>query len=58
MILMGEKGIRSEIYYSVYQYGKATNKHLKDYDRNKDYHIFNIGMQIIYMDEQCHKSCL
>ena len=36
MILMAEKGIRSEIYYSVYQYGKATNTHLKDYDRNKE----------------------
>ena len=36
MILMREKGIRSEIYYSVYQYGKATNTHLKDYDRNKE----------------------
>ena len=36
MILKKEKGIRSEIYYSVYQYGKATNTHLKDYDRNKE----------------------
>ena len=36
MILMAEKGIRSEIYYFVYQYGKATNTHLKDYDRNKE----------------------
>ena len=36
MVLMIERGIKSEIHYSVYQYGKATNKHMKDYDRNKE----------------------
>ena len=26
--------------------------------RVKNRHIFNNGMKIIYMDGQCHKSCL
>ena len=44
MLLMVEKGIREGIYYSIYRYSKANNKYMKDNDKNKDCHIFNIGM--------------
>ena len=44
MLLMVEKGIREGIYYSIYRYSKANNKYMKDYDKNKDSHIFHIGM--------------
>ena len=36
MLLMVEKGIRGGICHSVYQYVKANNKYMKDYDKNKD----------------------
>ena len=36
MLLMVEKGIRGGIWQSIYQYAKANNKHMKDYDRNKE----------------------
>ena len=36
MLLMVEKGIRGGIYHSIYQYAKANNKHMKDYDENKE----------------------
>ena len=35
VLLMVEKGIRGRICHSVYLYGKANNKYMKDYDRNK-----------------------
>ena len=44
---MIEKGIRIGLCHSIYQYGKANNKYMKDYDKNKkirNCHIFNIGM--------------
>ena len=44
MLLMVEKGIRGGICDSIYQYAKANNKYMKDYDENKECHIFNIGM--------------
>ena len=28
----------------------VNNKYMKYYDKNKERHIFNIGIQIIYMD--------
>ena len=31
---MVEKGIRGEICHSIYQYAKANNKYIKDYDKN------------------------
>ena len=34
MLLMVEKGIRGEICHSIYQYAKANNKYIKDYDKN------------------------
>ena len=36
MILMVEKGIRRGICHSVFQYAKATNKHMKEYDKNNE----------------------
>ena len=34
MLLMIEKGIRREIFHSI-RYAKASNKYMKDYDKNK-----------------------
>ena len=36
MLLTVEKGIRGGICHSVYRYTKANNKHMKDYDKNKE----------------------
>ena len=36
MLLMVEKGIRGAICHSIYQYAKAKNKYMKDYDKNKE----------------------
>ena len=36
MLLMVEKGIRGGICDSIYQYAKANNKYMKDYDENKE----------------------
>ena len=36
MLLMGEKGIRGGICYSVYRYAKANDKYMKYYDKNKE----------------------
>ena len=44
MLLMLEKGIRGGICYSIYRYAKANNKYMKDYDKRKNHHIFNIEM--------------
>ena len=33
MLLMGEKGIRVGKCHSIYQYAKANNKYMKDYDK-------------------------
>ena len=44
MLLTVEKGIRGGICHSVYRYAKANNKHMKDYDKNKESSLFNIGM--------------
>ena len=35
MLLMVEKGMRGGIWHSIYQYAKANNKYMKDYDKNK-----------------------
>ena len=35
MLLMVEKGIRGGMCNSIEQYGKANNKYMKDYDKNK-----------------------
>ena len=36
MFLMVEKGIRGGICHSIYQYAKANNKYMKDYNTNKE----------------------
>ena len=36
MLLMVEEGIRGGICHSIYQYAKANNKYMKDYDKNKE----------------------
>ena len=36
MLLMVEEGIRGGICHSIYQYAKANNKCMKDYDKNKE----------------------
>ena len=33
---MVEKGIRGEIFQSIYQYAKANNIYMKDYDKNEE----------------------
>ena len=35
MLLMVENSIKRGICHSTYQYAKAQNKHMKDYDKNK-----------------------
>ena len=36
MLLMVKKGIRRGICHSIYQYAKAYNKYMKNYDKNKE----------------------
>ena len=44
MFLMVEEGIRGGTCHSIYRRSKANNKYMKDYDKNKNHRIFNIGM--------------
>ena len=56
MLLMAEKGIRGGICHPIYQYAKANNKHMKDYDKNKEssyIQYWNVNNLLI---GQCHKS--
>ena len=36
MLLIVEKGIGEGKCHSIYQYGNANNKYMKDYDKNKE----------------------
>ena len=36
MLLMVENSIRGGIYHIIYQYAKAYNKYMKDYEKNKE----------------------
>ena len=36
MLLMVEKGRRGRICRAIHRYAKANNKHMKDYDKNKE----------------------
>ena len=36
MLLMVEKGIRGRKSYSIYRYAKANDKHMTNYDKNKE----------------------
>ena len=40
MLLMVEKSVRGGICLSFYQYAKANNKYLKDFDKNKESSYF------------------
>ena len=44
MLITVEKGIREGICHSIYRYAKANDKYMKDHDKKKNRHIFNIGM--------------
>ena len=44
MLLMVEKSRRGEVCHSIYRYAKANKKYMKDKDKVKNCHIFNIGM--------------
>ena len=37
MFLMVEKGIKGVMCHSIYWYAKANKKHMKDYDKNKEW---------------------
>ena len=41
---MVEKGIGGEICHAIHQNPKTNNKYMKDYDKIKNRHIFNVGM--------------
>ena len=36
MLLKVEKGVRAGICHAVHKYAKANNKHIKDYEKNKE----------------------
>ena len=36
MLLMVEKGMRGGIYHAIYRYGKANNKYMKNYNKDKE----------------------
>ena len=47
MLLMVEKGIRGGTCHAIHRYAKASNKYMKDYDKNKEssyLKFLNIGM--------------
>ena len=53
MLVIVQRGVRRGICHSIYWYAKAKNKYMKDYDKNKECHIFHMMMWIIYVVEQC-----
>ena len=57
MLLMEQKGIRRGIWHSISMQKVITNTR-KTMIKIKNRDIFNIGIQIIDMNERCHKSCL
>ena len=42
-LLMVEKAIRGGICNSIYWYAKPNKVHMKDYNKNKECHILNVG---------------
>ena len=58
MLIMVERGVRGGICHAVKRYAIANNKYMKDYDLCTESSYFMCRMSTIYMDGQCHKSCL
>ena len=56
MLLMLEKGIGEEYVTLFIDMQKLRTNKLKHYDKIKNDHVFNTGMQVIYMVGQCCKS--
>ena len=44
MLLTVEKGSRGGICHAIYRYAKASNKHMKNHDENKE------SLYILYLD--------
>ena len=58
MLLMVEKGIRCGICHAIYRYAKPNNKHMKNYDKNKELsYIQYLDVNNLYGWE-CLKNCL
>ena len=56
MLLMVEKGIRGGISPSIYQYAKANNKYMKDYDESRELSYLQHWDVNSFMVGQCRKS--
>ena len=55
---MVEKGIRCGICHAIYRYAKPNNKHMKNYDKNKELsYIQYLDVNNLYGWE-CLKNCL
>ena len=51
MLLITEKRIRGVICHTIHIYGEASNKYMKNYDKNKESYLMGL-MQTICMDGQ------
>ena len=56
MSLVPEKSIRERICHAIDWYVKGNNKYMEYYDKNKESWYISIGVWIIFMNIQCHKS--
>ena len=49
MLLMIEKGIRGGICSAIHRYGKASNKYVKNYDKNiESSHLVHLDAKMLY----------
>ena len=56
MLLVVEKGFRGRMCHSIYWYGKANNKYMIYYDRNKELSYIQYWDVNKSYDGQCYKS--
>ena len=42
MLLITEKRIRGVICHTIHIYGEASNKHMKNYDKNKESYLMDL----------------